>query len=191
MSQSNTIALLDANVLYSAPLRDIFMQVALTGLFRVKWTETIHDEWITALLRTHPHLDRQRYERTCEFMNQALPDSNVTDYESWIPKIQLPDPDDRHVLAAAIVGKCEVIVTYNLSDFPSETLGVFGITTQAPDDFFVVHLQSNPEKFCFALKIIRTRLKNPFFSVEMYLSTLLKLHLKKTVKLLQGYVEWL
>jgi predicted Zn-dependent peptidase len=98
-------ALLDANVLYPAPLRDIFLQLAVTDLFKAKWTADIHREWIEALMRKDPPPDRAALERTRDLMDKATRDSLVTGYEPLIDSLTLPDPDDRHVLAAAIVGR--------------------------------------------------------------------------------------
>ena len=95
-------ALCDACVLYPAPLRDLLMYLAQAGLFRARWTEAIHREWIENLLENEPKRDRARLERTRDLMNEAIPDCLVTDYEELIAALTLPDPDDRHVLAAAI-----------------------------------------------------------------------------------------
>ena len=114
---SHYTALLDANVLYPAPMRDVLMQLAVTDIFKAKWSEDIHREWIDALMRNEPHRDRETLERTRDLMNHATRDCLVTGYEALIPSLDLPDPDDRHVLAAAIVGRCDVIVTQNLFKF--------------------------------------------------------------------------
>ncbi len=98
-------ALLDANILYPAPMRDIFLQMAVDDLFRANWTVDIHREWINALLRNEPHRDRATLERTRDRMDRAARDCLVTGYETLIPSLHLPDPADRHVLAAAIVGR--------------------------------------------------------------------------------------
>ncbi len=119
---SNFTALYDACVLYPAPLRDLLMQLALTDLFRARWTEQIHDEWIRNLLKKRPDLTLQQLTRTKELMNSHVRDCLVTNYEYLIPSLELPDPDDRHVLAAAIQGNADVIVTTNLSDFPSSVI---------------------------------------------------------------------
>ena len=107
---SHYTALLDANVLYPAPLRDLFLQLAVTDLFKTKWSADIHREWIEALLRNEPQRDRLALERTRDLMDKATRDSLIAGYESLIPALSLPDPNDRHVLAAAIVGHCDVIV---------------------------------------------------------------------------------
>jgi hypothetical protein len=66
---ANFIALYDACVLYPAPLRDLLMHMALTDLYRAKWTNAIHEEWIRNVLANRPDLTRQQLERTCELMN--------------------------------------------------------------------------------------------------------------------------
>jgi hypothetical protein len=59
----------DACVLYRAPLRDLLMRLALTDLYRARWSDQIHDEWISAVLRNRPDLSRQQLERTRSLMN--------------------------------------------------------------------------------------------------------------------------
>ncbi len=96
-------ALYDACVLYPASLRDLLMHLALTDLFRARWTNAIHDEWIQALRETRPDLKPEQLERTRQLMNAHVRDCLVTGFEGLIPALTLPDPGDRHVLAAAIV----------------------------------------------------------------------------------------
>src|ERR1051325_1105511 len=127
------IVILDACVLYAAPLRDLLLWLALSH--RPRWTGMIHEEWMRSLLNDRPLLARDRLERTRDLMNQAVPDCLVTGFEGLIDGLALPDPDDRHVLAAAIHGGAETIVTYNLTDFPVDTLAVHGIQAQHPDEF--------------------------------------------------------
>ncbi|MDZ4763165.1 MAG: PIN domain-containing protein [Chloroflexota bacterium] len=182
-------ALLDANLIYPAPLRDIFMQLALEDAFRAKWTADIHREWIDALMREQPHRDRAKLEHTRDLMDKHVWDALVTGYETLIEALQLPDPNDRHVLAAAIVGRCDVIVTRNLKDFPKKSLEVYGIEAQHPDEFLSDYLKLTPGKFCNALHTVRTRLKNPPYTVEMYLETLLRQDLVVTVAELQPYQD--
>jgi predicted nucleic acid-binding protein len=132
-------AVYDACVLYPAPLRDLLLRVALTDLFRARWTEEIHAEWVRSLLERRPDLKPEQLRRTRELMNISVPDCLVTGYEGLVGALKLPDPDDRHVLAAAIRCQAGVIVTYNLADFPSQALDPYGIAAQHPDEF-VVHL---------------------------------------------------
>ena len=180
-------ALLDANILYSAPIRDLFLQLAVSDVFRVKWTADIHREWINALLRKEPHRDRAALERTRALVDRATRDCLVTGYESIIPTLDLPDPDDRHVLAAAITGRCDAIVTKNLLDFPKVAVSHFGIAVQHPDEFLSNHLRLAPGTFCESVRKVRARLKTPPLSAEEYLSNLSNQGLVATVAELRQF----
>src|ERR1700704_4516131 len=96
------IAVYDANILYPAPLRDLFIRLAQAGLVRARWTEAIHDEWIRNVLKDKPHVSAEGLARTRGLMNEAVRDCLVTGHEHLIASLSLPDPDDCHVLAAAI-----------------------------------------------------------------------------------------
>jgi len=117
MRISSFTVVYDACVLYPAPLRDFLMWLALSGCFRARWSEQIHAEWKRNLLRNRPDLSAAQLDRTSTLMNDAIPDSLVCGYEKLIPGLFLPDPDDRHVLAAAIRCGASVIVTFNRKDF--------------------------------------------------------------------------
>ena len=112
------VAVYDACVLYPAPLRDLLLRLALTDLFRARWTERIHEEWMRSVQRDRPDLTPEQLQRTRELMDLSVPGCLVTGYEGLIENLNLPDPDDRHVLAAAIRCQAGVIVTYNLKDYP-------------------------------------------------------------------------
>src|SRR3954468_4203517 len=131
------IALLDACVLYPAPVRDFLMRLALTGLFQARWTDAIHDEWTRNVLADRPDVTRESLERCRRLMDEHVPDCLVTGYEFLIPTLSLPDPDDRHVLAAAVHGGAGAIVTFNLKDFPASVLGGYHIEPVHPDEFIV------------------------------------------------------
>lgn len=151
-------ALLDANVLYPAGVRDIFMELAVSDLFEARWTDDIHNEWIESLLKNRSDLRREQLERTRNLMDQHVRDALITGYESLIPSLHLPDPDDRHVLAAAIVGRCDVVVTFNLSDFPEDVLLPFGIEVQHPDKFLHSQFDLSPSLFQNAIATILHRI---------------------------------
>jgi hypothetical protein len=138
-------AFLDASVLYPSELRSLLMHLALTGLFRARWSAAVHDEWIGAPLRRRPDLSREKLDRTRMLMDLHAEDGLVNGYEDLIDSLQLPDPGDRHVLAAVIRGGADVIVTANLRRFPATTLGRFGIERQHPDDFIMYLLDLAPE----------------------------------------------
>lgn len=184
-------ALLDANVLYSAPIRDLLLELAFANLYRARWSEDIQNEWVHSLLKNRPELELASLKRTIELMSLAVPDAVISGYGSLINSLVLPDPDDRHVLAAAILGRCDVIVTQNRKDFPDDALSPYGVETQHPDDFLANHLDLVPGPFCNAVRRIRARLKNPAYSIESYLSLLTREGLVSTATTLQQYTQLL
>jgi len=136
MSRSpKIIALLDANVLYPAPLRDYLLHLASLGVYEPVWTAAIQDEWLRNLVKARPDINRAALEATQRALDKAFPGSNVTNYESLIEGLSLPDPNDRHVLAAAIKGQAQIIVTANLKDFPTNALIPHSIRAEHPDVF--------------------------------------------------------
>ena len=132
---STFTAFFDANVFYGARLRSLILFLAQTKLFRARWSDRVHDEWIRNLLEKRPSLQRADLMRTRQLMDAAVLDALVTGYEPPINAMDLPDPDDRHVLAAAVVCKASCIVTFNISDFPEESLAPYGLHAVHPDDF--------------------------------------------------------
>ena len=184
---SNYTALFDANVLYPAPMRDLLLQLAVTDLFRAKWSADIHREWIESLLRNEPQRERAALERTRDLMDAKTRDCLVTGYEALIPSLQLPDPDDRHVLAAAIVGRCDTIVTQNIRDFRENVMAPYGIDVQHPDTFLCNHFHLAPGVFLTALRKVRGRLKNPPYTAKEYLAILTRQGLVATAAKLEQY----
>ena len=148
----NFTAFLDASVLYSAPLRDLLLELAVSDLYRAKWSDAVHGEWITAVLEKRPDLTRAQLERTRDLMNMHVRDALVLDFEPLIDVLQLPDPDDRHVLAAAIKGRANLIVTFNLKDFPGDKLDRWGIEAQHPDEFLMHQFHLSQPVFLQAVK---------------------------------------
>ncbi len=128
-------ALIDANVFYSMAATDIVIETAKAGHFRARWTDRIHDEWGRNLLKNNPARTTQALARRRKAMDTAIRDALVTGYEPLIPALNLPDPGDCHVLAAAIVGQCDAIVTFNLRHFPAAVLVPHGIVAIHPDTF--------------------------------------------------------
>lgn len=181
------IVILDANILYPAPLRDLLMILADTYLFRARWTHAIQEEWLTNLLEDRPDLSRERLERTQRLMNSHVVDALVTGYEHLIETLELPDPKDRHVLAAAIHSGATIIVTFNLKDFPKSVLGSKGIEAMKPDDFIVRQIAEAPKVVIEVAKEQRSEMTKPSMSVDEYLMTLEKQNLPKTVAFLREH----
>lgn len=189
MFPASFTALFDACVLYPASLRDFLMHLNGVGLYRARWTDRIHDEWIGSLLKNEPHQSREKLERTRHLMNISVMDCLVTGYEHLIPALELPDPDDRHVLAAAIKCHADVIVTVNLKDFPREALKQHDIEPQHPDTFACHHLDLNPVAVCTAARQHRLSMKRPAKNVDEYLSSLEHTGLVTTAAAMRQYED--
>ncbi|MEY9840702.1 PIN domain-containing protein, partial [Streptacidiphilus sp. EB103A] len=116
------VVVYDACVLYPNTLRDLLIRVGQARIMQARWTEQILDEVDRALAARPIEESRRRVLR--ERMNAAIRDCLITGHEPLIEGLKLPDPDDRHVLAAAIKAGAQVIVTSNLKDFPSAYLAV-------------------------------------------------------------------
>jgi predicted nucleic acid-binding protein len=127
------VVVFDANVLYGNEVRDLLIRVARSGLLRAHWTNAILDE-VTRNLRVKRDIPADRLSVLRERMNAAVPGVLVEGYEGLIDGLKLPDPDDRHVLAAAIKVGADVVVTWNLKDFPADVLALHCVEAQTPDD---------------------------------------------------------
>jgi predicted nucleic acid-binding protein len=181
MTCPTVCAFLDASVLYPATLRNLFMRLTLAGLFQARWSAGVHEEWIRSVLRDRPEITRAQLERTRELMDLHADDAIVTGYESLVEGLTLPDPDDRHVLAAAIAGGASVIVTRNLKDFPAEILDAHDIEAQHPDEFVRRLIDLAPAAIVEAIRDQQAALKNPPVSMEELMGIFERLDLKETV----------
>ncbi len=182
------VVLFDACVLYPAPLRDFLLRLANSGLFAAKWSLHIQAEWTKNLLKDRPELAYQ-IERTQNLMNQSIPDCLVTGYEPLEENLELPDPNDKHVLAAAICCGAQVIVTFNLKDFPSEKLEIYGIEAMHPDVFIEHQMSLHQAAVITTAKKHRAALKNPIKSAEDYIVTLAAQGLVVTADKLREFID--
>jgi len=187
---ANFTVVYDACVLYPASIRDLAVELARTGLLRARWTARIHAEWIDAVIRQRPELERPRLRRVAELMNSAVPDCLVDGFELLEAGLtSLPDSSDRHVLAAAIHCGAQEIVTFNLRDFPEATLRPYGIRAIHPDAFIEHLLDLNPEVVCESVRRIRGRLVNPPCSAEEMIANYERHGLAATATILRSRVN--
>lgn len=168
----------------------MLMRLALTDLFKAHWSDHIHEEWINSLLKQRK-FTRDKLNRVRELMDSHAKDAKVTGYEPLIDNLELPDPNDRHVLAAAIRCGANAIITFNLKDFPKSVLTQFGIDALHPDDFIYCHVDIAPSVCCSAIKKQRLALKNPEVSVDNFLASLQKQQLPQTISKLKEFSDFL
>ncbi len=135
MAFEPSVAVFDACILYPFHLRNIIVQAAADRLVEARWTDEIHDEWIRSLAADTPTIPIERLQTTRRLMNDALPGATISGYEDLVPTVSLPDPDDRHVVAAAIAAGASIILTWNLKDFPATALKKYGLRRHTPDAF--------------------------------------------------------
>jgi predicted nucleic acid-binding protein len=136
------IVVYDANVLVGNTQRDLLVRIAQTGLVQAKWTDRILEEMAAAVQKRRPDIPPERLGRLRELMTDAVPDCMVRDYEQLIEGLQLRDPDDRHVLAAAIKAGAQIIVTAD-KDFTPADLAPWNIEAKHPDDFVLDQIDIN------------------------------------------------
>lgn len=166
-------AVLDACVLVPIALADTLLHLAEADLFRPLWSTCILEETVRAL--EHIHLDMRSSgaaQRRVNVMNEAVGDACVDGWGDILGGIELPDENDRHVLAAAIQGRADLIITTNVKDFPTRTLEQFNMEAQHPDDFLMNQLDLDPERVLAALHEQSTATRNPVLDVEDVLERL-------------------
>jgi predicted nucleic acid-binding protein len=135
MAFEPSVAVFDACILYPFHLRNVVIQAAVDRVVEARWTDEIHNEWIRNLAASARTIPIERLQNTRRRMNEALPTATVNGYEDQIPVVNLPDPNDRHVVAAGITAGASLILTWNLRHFPAKELKRFGLRRETPDTF--------------------------------------------------------
>ncbi len=183
-------ALLDACVLFPPAVADALMSLHVAGLFAARWTERVETEWIDAVSRSGA-ASREQLAQRRDAMRRAVPDWEVPElaYRSLMAGITLPDPDDIHVLAAAIAGHADCIVTMNLRDFPAAILTPLGLEVLHPDDFIINQLDLDSCSALAAFKSMRARRRNPPSTPEEFIEVLERNQLVATAARLREACE--
>lgn len=183
-------ALLDACVLHPVAVADSLLSVYLCGLFAPKWTEQIEQEWMRSLAR-EKQKPVELFQGRRDRMRAAVPDWEVPEaaWSKVARGLSLPDADDVHVLAAAIAGHADCIVTFNLRDFPDSELAPFGIEAIHPDEFLIAQLDLDPYATLAAFKDQRARLKRPDMSALQFADALERNRLIVTAQRLRDAAE--
>jgi hypothetical protein len=182
-------AVYEANVLHPASTRDLLVRLGNTGLFQARWTEAILDEMVDSVLERRPDLTGAQLERTRQLMCEAVPDCLVTGYQSLVAGLELPDPNDRHVLAAAMRCHAQVIVTDNHSDFPDEDLGPYMIEAQSCDDFVFHLVDLAPATFAATVQRQADVLTNPAQTLDELVDRLRRNGLARAMAALEAHLS--
>lgn len=184
-TRARPVVLYDANLLYPFHLRNLFIQLGVDYVVSPRWTDAIHEEWIRNLAATG-RLTRDRLLQTRDLMRRVLPDADVQGYEHRIDSLTLPDPDDRHVLAAAIETGAEIILTFNLKHFPSGALRPFGIVARDPDEFLCELHAGDPATMDAVVDAARQNLSKTEPTEAEFIGALERQGLVKFATLLRG-----
>jgi predicted nucleic acid-binding protein len=176
---------LDACVLYPAPLRDLLLHNAFVGLFLPYWSPEIQGEWKRNLLKKRPDIAPANLDKTIQAMNSAFPFSNILVGKPPNEQFTLPDRQDIHVVATALACEAREIITFNLKDFPLVALKPYNLRAVHPDDFMVTLIKKQPEEVVSAFKNQVDSLRNPPRSQFEVLETLKKNNLPKFVSILE------
>ncbi len=162
---------LDTNVLYRSYLRDIVLRLSAKDTFRVHWSDCVLEELREALTK-NAGLSSENINYIIEQMSIAFPDALVSGDKGINPKIKLKDKDDIQIVAGAIFGRCDLILTSNIDDFPKEILKPLGIDVQHPDEFLNHHLSLDRDITLETVKEHIKDMKKPPLSFDEYLECL-------------------
>ena len=172
------VVILDANVLFPFRKRDALLRFYEAGLFRVRWTQRVMDEWTRRLIERKPALEESvRIQEM--LMRDHFKEAWITDYEPLIDGLVLPDPDDRHVLAAAIKCGAQHIVTDNLKDFPIEALRPYDVEAIDADEFLSRTFELYQAESLAVLKAMRGDYRNPSYTPSEFILDLIAKGLPK------------
>lgn len=184
------VAVLDANVLFPFRARDVLLTFAQQGLFRARITDEILDEWTRNLIRLKPYLeDSVRAQERA--IRENFEECFVEGYKPLIEGLNLPDPNDRHVLAAAIRCSAQVIVTENHKDFPPAWLAPYDVEALSADDMLANTYGLFRQGGARALREVRRRYSKPPMTSSEFLLDLTKNGLSKLAAMARQDIEYL
>jgi predicted nucleic acid-binding protein len=181
-------AVLDACVLFSRLQRDVLLSLAHADLYTARWSQTIEAEWTSAILKHYPQASL-KIPHLIKQMREAIPDCLIVEYELLIAELELPDENDRHVLAAAIRGNADAIVSLNVRDFPVKVLSQFDIEIQTPDQFVLNQILLHPPRALSAIKKMRERWGRPSMSALDMVELFERRHLSQTAAHLRDVLD--
>lgn len=163
--------LLDACALVPIRLTSCLLTLAESGLFRPLWSDEILDEVEGALPRLKGMTPQKARQRVAAMRAAFDDEASVSGYQELVPRLTC-DEKDRHVLAAAITGGADVLLTFNLQDFPDTAADPYGISVEHPDGFLTSLVREHPELLLKALRSDAAHYREPPGSMSEYLNAL-------------------
>lgn len=182
------IVVLDANVLYPYRVRDVLLRFAEAGLYRARWSQEIIEEWTRNLLKRAPHL-AESIQSQVVAMEDAFPEAIIEGYEPLVPSLNLPDPNDRHILAAAIRASAQHIVTENIKHFPESALKPYDIEAVRADTFLASTFELYQTESVAALRRMRREYKKPPMNPSEFLTDLMRVGLGQTALRAREHID--
>lgn len=154
-------AVLDACVLVPIALADTLLRIAERELYRPLWSDRILAEAADAVFEVHPDISAEQVGKRFAAMDKTFEDARVEGWEGLEATVALPDPDDRHVVAAALRGRADAIITTNVRHYPTDTLEPLGIEVIHPDNFLLDQLDLVPRTVLDALREQAANTRHP------------------------------
>lgn len=152
-------AVLDTNIIFPIVIRDLLFWFAFYELYTPKWSKNIFDEWERVMIERG--VGKEMAKKQVNRANLAFPDAMVMGYEELMVKLNLPDENDKHVLAAAIKANADIIITNNIKDFPQQYIASFGLNVINADDFLTEIIDLNHDLALKAFKEMVSHKKKP------------------------------
>jgi predicted nucleic acid-binding protein len=165
------------------------MRLALGKVVKARWSERVHEEWMRNIHTDYSDITKEDLRRIRNLMDEALPEALTEGYENRIEDLSLPDPSDRHVLAAATHAEADYIVTFNRRDFPVSELGSWDIEAIGPDELVSGLFDPVPDRIIEVARVHRTSLTRPSKTPEGYLEMLRNCGLEETARLLEEHMD--
>jgi len=180
------VVVYDACVLYPFHTRNLLVQCAADGLVRARWTNAIHDEWIRNVAAAAPSVSAAGLLKVRDLMNRVIPDAHMED--AWPAEVPtLPDPGDRHVVAAAMRAGASRIVTWNLRHFPDAVLGGAGLRAETPDALLMGLFGDAGEAVIASVRRARLNLRRTTPSPSEFLEAMERQGLRRFVAVLRRH----
>jgi len=172
----------DTNILYGGALRDILIDMAIAGAIELRWSPTVLDELCIALVRNREDYTQAKALKLVAAMTEVLPEALVIPPEGGCG-VGLPDVGDEHVVRAAVHGECDLILTFNVKDFPAEL--VAPVAVWHPDTFILERVAADPAPVIGIIDQIRRELRSPPLDREVYCDGLARAGLSQTAELMR------